>query len=183
MKKLILLLCLLSGYANAQSMFKDATTGKIMFSDTVGSEFLANKIYSKAKLFLLSTPYINDRVLLFADSSLKQITITGKNSIKPDGNLAFEYVNLNYIVDFKCKDNKYLTTITFTTIDYKSSQAISYIGSTYNTGYSSNNVEEGKEYKKIKRGELINYDSNSKIATIALNILNGVKSTMNSIDW
>lgn len=162
--------------AKTATMFKNEKTGQIMIADTVTLNNLkAAEIFKKAKGFLLATPYIQNKYVVNADSSDKQILITGKNDLTDKTNPLINNAKVAYTVDFKCKDGKYRIVITYQTFEGQSSDVIKQTS-------VSVNFETSNGYKKYKPGEVIDYEPKAPIVKFALSIINGLKDSYTAKD-
>ncbi|UPT67128.1 MAG: DUF4468 domain-containing protein [Sphingobacteriales bacterium JAD_PAG50586_3] len=162
--------------AKTATMFKNEKTGQIMMADTVALDNVkASDIFKKAKNFLLTTPYIKNKYVVSADSTDKQIILTGKNDLTDKANPLINHAKVAYTVDFKCKDGKYRIVITYQTFDGQSSDVIMQTS-------QSVNFETSTNYKKYKPGDVITYDPKSPVAKFALSIINGLKDSFTNTD-
>ena len=164
----------------APIFFKDATTGKIMMSDTVEVDSVSQTdIFRRAKNYLLASPHIQNKYVVSVDSSSHQIILTGKNDLNERTNINIEKALISYLVDFKCKDGKYRIVFIYNTYEAKTGTLIYAMD-------TSTNLENSLGYKKYSRGQRIPYINEAPIAKFAISTISGLKQAITNPkkeDW
>jgi hypothetical protein len=156
----------------APIMFKDATTGKIMLTDTVTIDSISlPDIYSRARAYLLATPHIQNKYVVSIDSISHQIILTGKNDLNQKTNINVEKAHISYLVDFKCRAGKYRIVFIYNTFEAKTG-ALLYATDT------STNLENSLNYKKYGPGQRIPYINEAPIVKFAISIIKELKTSI-----